>query len=169
MAFKKVIDNYDEYELEYNIVGDGEDRNKCQDLISQLGLKGNVNLLGPKSQEQIIDIIHDSHVFILPSITSDDGDMEGTPVSIMEAMASEMPVISTFHSGIPEVIQNDISGFLVPEKNTELLADKILKVIRKPEIWSKIGISARNFIKQNHNIDILNKELVTIYNRILKN
>ena len=169
MAFKKVVTNCDNYKLEYNIIGDGEKKGEYKRLIAEQGLKGQVNLLGLKSQEEIIKIIYDSHIFILPSVTANDGDMEGTPVSIMEAMATAMPVISTYHSGIPELIKDGVSGFLVPEKNIELLADKILYVINHPESWSKIGISARKFVEQNHNINTLNNELIEIYQQLLNN
>lgn len=168
-AFKILLKKINRIDLEYNIIGDGEDKDSLLRLIKNENLTYKIKILGWKTQEDIKNILYDSHIFVLPSITSQNGDMEGIPVSLMEAMATAMPVISTYHSGIPELIKDGVTGFLVPEKDVELLADKILYVINRPESWSKIGISARKFVEQNHNIQNLNKELLNIYQQLLNN
>lgn len=167
-AFKKIKKTHKGLPLEYIIVGDGEKREEYINLIHEENLTDVVKIIGWKTQDEVRDIMNNSHIFILPSITAIDGDMEGTPVSLMEAMASGMPVISTYHSGIPELIEHNISGFLVPEKDIDALADRILFLLAHPEIWPEMGNAGRIFIEKNHNIKTLNKSLMSIYETVLE-
>lgn len=70
-------------------------------------------------------MLDDADVFLLPSVTGADGDMEGIPVALMEAMAVGIPVVSTLHSGIPELVEADKSGWLVPENDARALAQRL--------------------------------------------
>ena len=79
----------------------------------------NFELLGSRSHREIPSLLRDSQVFLLPSVRSAAGDEEGTPVSLMEAMATGLPVVSTVHAGIPELVEEGVSGFLVPERDEE--------------------------------------------------
>lgn len=162
-AFKKVLKNFRGVPLEYNIVGEGENKKDYVNLIKEDGLSENIKILGWQTQEYVRANMSSSHIFILPRITSPDGDMEGIPVVLMEAMASGMPVISTYHSGIAEVVQDGISGFLVPEKNINALARRMLYLIEHPEIWPSMGQAGRTFIERHHNSKILNRQLTGIY------
>jgi len=153
--------------LEYNIAGDGPLKRKLENLISDLEIKGKVKFLGPQPQAIIRKLYAESHLFVLSSVTAKDGDQEGTPVTLLEAQASGLPVVSTFHAGIPEIVQNGKSGFLIPEKDVSALTDKINYLIEHPEIWPKMGQAGRNFIEARHNIDQLNKNLIEIYKRML--
>ena len=78
--------------------------------------------------------------------------MEGTPVVLMEAQACGLPVVSTYHSGIPEVVKDGESGFLVPEKDVDALAEKMEYLINHPELWPKMGEAGRKHIERNYNI-----------------
>jgi len=106
---------------------------------------------------------------LAPSITSQNGDQEGIPTTLMEAMACGLPVLSTFHSGIPELVQDGQSGFLVPERDVEALAEKLEHLLNHQECWSEMGLAGRKFVEANHDINKLNDRLVEIYEQLLEN
>lgn len=116
-------------------------------------------MLKPK---EVSRILFDSDVFILPSRTSFSGDMEGIPVSLMEAMSCGLAVISTFHSGIPELVQNGESGLLTKENDAEGAADAILKIIENPSLAEYLGENARKKIEESFDLNKLNKKLENI-------
>ena len=149
--------------IEYNIVGDGPAKNTLEGLIEELNVGNNVKLLGWRHQEEIIELMKHTDVFIAPSVVGGDGDEEGIPVVLMEALAQGMPVLSTQHSGIPELVQDGESGFLVPERNVEALADKLEFLIKHPEIWSEMGRKGRKHVERYFDIDNLNNRLVELY------
>ena len=149
--------------IEYNIVGDGPAKNTLEGLIEELNVGNNVKLLGWRHQEEIIELMKHTDVFIAPSVVGGDGDEEGIPVVLMEALAQGMPVLSTQHSGIPELVQDGESGFLVPERNVEALADKLEFLIKHPEIWSEMGLKGRKHVERYFDIDKLNNRLVELY------
>lgn len=150
----------------YKIIGDGCLNESLQVLIQRLNIVDKIELLGWKEQSEIREILNQSQILIAPSITSRDGDQEGIPVVLMEAMAMGIPVISTLHSGIPELVKDGVTGFLVPEKDVEALSQKIKYLIENPQVWEKIGHAGRKFIEENHNQILLNRELVDIYEKL---
>lgn len=145
-----------------DIIGDGEEKETLLELIRELDLVCDVTLNGWLTQEQVNEEIEKATLIILPSRTAINGDMEGIPVSLMEAMARGKLVISTYHSGIPELIQDKFNGWLVPENNSRLLANKIEEVLNSKESWSNISYQARKTIMDNFNIVKLNQELIRI-------
>lgn len=149
--------------LNYTIVGDGPLKESLQQLIQELNVDSIVTLVGWKQQQEVIEIINNSDIMLAPSVTSKDGDREGIPVAFMETMAMGLPIISTYHSGIPELIKNGVSGFLVPERDVDALAEKLNYLIEHPEVWQKMGIAGRAFVEEYYNVDKLNDKLVEIY------
>jgi colanic acid/amylovoran biosynthesis glycosyltransferase len=154
--------------IEYNIVGSGPLVQDLQKLTHNLNVSNSVNLLGWKQQQEIIHIINNSHILLAPSITDQEGDQEGIPTVIMEGMAMGLPVVSTYHSGIPELVENGVSGFLVPERDVDALTEKLRYLIEHPHIWSEMGTAGRAFVELHYNIDKLNDRLVEIYQNLLK-
>ena len=154
-------------DIEYTIVGDGPLKGYLQSLVQELEVTDTVRMVGPKPQQQIIEILDKAHILIAPSVTDKMGDQEGIPVVLMEAMAMGLPLVSTQHSGIPELVENGVTGFLVPERNTEALFDKLKYLVENPHIWAKMGRNARNFVKKHYDINELNDRLVEIYQRLL--
>jgi colanic acid/amylovoran biosynthesis glycosyltransferase len=155
-------------DIRYTIIGSGPLKSKLEELIQELGLGGIVTLAGPKTREEIIKTLSQSHIFLHPSVTANDGDQEASPVSIQEAMAMGLPVVSTFHGGIPELVENGVSGFLVPERDAEALAEKLIYLIDHPEQWFDLSQAGRARIKRQHEINQLNDRLVTIYQHLLE-
>ena len=155
------------HNIEYNIIGDGVLKSELQQLIKDNGAGHTVKLLGWKQQHEIVEILKNSHILLAPSVTSQDGDQEGIPVVLMEAMAMGLPVLSTQHSGIPELIENGVSGFLVPERDADALAEKLAYLIENSECWVEMGQAGRKCIEQNYDINKLNYQLVSLYKELL--
>jgi colanic acid/amylovoran biosynthesis glycosyltransferase len=155
--------------IEYGIAGDGLLKNKLENLIKELKIEEKVKLFGWQSQDEIIELVQKADILLAPSVTSKEGDQEGTPVTIMEALAVGLPVLSTQHSGIPELVQDGKTGFLVPERDVDALAEKLEYIIEHPETWPIIGHAGRRFIEEHYNIDKLNDQLIVIYHKLLDN
>ena len=153
----------DKPNIKYTIVGDGLLREDLQSLIEQLNVTDVVKLIGWKQQEQVVEILSNSDILLAPSVTAHNDDQEGIPVVLMETMAMGLPIISTQHSGIPELVQDGISGYLVPERNVDALAEKLNYLIEHPELWSSMGLAGRKFVEDNYNIDKLNDKLVEVF------
>ena len=155
------------FNVEYKIIGDGLLREDLQQLIDQLNVGHCVKLLGWKEKSAVLEILENSDVLLAPSVTANNGDQEGIPVALMEAMAVGLPVISTFHSGIPELVQNGVSGFLVAERDVEGLAGKLIHLIEHPERRHQMGQAGRLYVLEHYDINRLNDRLVKIYEELL--
>jgi colanic acid/amylovoran biosynthesis glycosyltransferase len=164
-AVAKVLKKYQN--IKYRIAGDGSLRTFLQKLIDELNICCNVQLIGWQSQDQIVKLLQESSLLLAPSVTSQTGDREGIPGVIMEAMAWGLPVISTNHSGIPEVIKDGENGLLVPERDIDALAEKLEYLIEHPERCDEISRSGRRFVEKYYDIDKLNDRLVEIYQGLL--
>lgn len=164
-AIAKVMRKYSN--IEYRIIGDGPLKEKLRILIKQHKLKNRIQLLGWMTQDEVHKYFTESHLFILPSITAKNGDQEGTPTVLIEAQAQGLSIVSTYHTGIPEVVQNGKSGFLVPERDADALAEKLEYLILHPEIWPKMGRTGRKYVEEHYDIKKLNQRLVEIYEDLL--
>jgi colanic acid/amylovoran biosynthesis glycosyltransferase len=154
--------------IEYKIAGDGHLKNALQKLIEDLKVSNNVKLLGWQRQDQVIELLRESDILLAPSVTSQNGDREGIPVAIVEALAGGLPVLSTLHSGISEAVQNGESGFLVPERDADALAEKLEYLIEHSELWPEMGRKGRSYVEEHYDIEKLNDRLVEIYQRLLE-
>jgi colanic acid/amylovoran biosynthesis glycosyltransferase len=152
----------------YTIVGDGPLAQHLARLVAELRVGDVVHLVGTKAQPDVIRILDDAHLLVAPSVVARNGDEEGTPAILMEAMAMGLPVIATRHSGIPEVVENGISGMLVPERDAGALARGIADVADRPDRWLPFGRAGRARILAQHDIETLNDSLVTIYQGLLE-
>lgn len=164
-AFAKVAKTYN---IKYTIVGDGVLRPRIEKLITDLKMTDKIEIAGWKERTELKTIFEKSDIFVLPSVTAINGDQEGTPTVLLEAMSSGLPVISTYHAGIPEMIKDGKSGFLVPERNIEVLAKRILSLIEHPEIWQEFGSAGRKYVEENHDIEKLNDRLEKIYIKLIE-
>ncbi len=150
-------------DLLYDLVGDGPLRGRIEKLIRELGLEKAVTLHGYAEGKRLHDLMDAAHVLVLSSVTAADGDQECTPVSLMDAQASGIPVLSTRHSGIPEVVRDGQSGFLVAEHDVPALAERLLYLAGHPETWPQMGRAGREHVEQNYNCDRLTRRLVELY------
>jgi colanic acid/amylovoran biosynthesis glycosyltransferase len=132
-----------------------------------LNIRDRVKLLGWKRQEEVVALLSGADILLAPSVTGADGDQEGIPVVLMEALAQGVPVLSTYHSGIPELVQDGQSGFLVPERDVAALADKLGYLVQHPECWPELGRAGRRYVETYYDINKLNDQLVDLYRRLL--
>lgn len=163
-AVAKTLSSYPD--IHYTVIGDGPLRDSFQELINDLKIESKVELVGWKSQDEIVALMKEADILLAPSVTSVDGDQEGIPVVLMEALAQGLPVLSTLHSGIPELIRDGESGYLVPERDVEALSDKLLMLISERDQWQDMGMAGRKCIEEDFNIYSLNNLLVKAYERL---
>jgi colanic acid/amylovoran biosynthesis glycosyltransferase len=149
----------------YTIVGEGPLRNDLERRAAELGIADRVHMPGMKPHGEVLAEIHNSHILLAPSITAANGDHEGIPNALKEAMATGMPVISTWHSGIPELVDDDKSGFLVPEKNAEALENRLRILIDHPDLWPRMGQAGREIVENGYDIHVLNARMLELYRR----
>jgi colanic acid/amylovoran biosynthesis glycosyltransferase len=148
--------------IRYDIVGDGPCREDLARLVHELDLSGTVRLLGPKDHGEVIEILKSAHILLAPSVTADNGDQEGIPVALMEGMAMGVLVVSTQHSGIPELIQNGVSGLLAPERDVDGLVERLDYLIRHADAWPDMTRAAREQVEKYYDVGKLNDRLVAI-------
>jgi colanic acid/amylovoran biosynthesis glycosyltransferase len=153
--------------VRYTVAGDGLLRAELDRMIDGLGLRAEVQLVGPKSHGEVIALMREAHLVVAPCVTAQNGDQEGIPNVLKEAMAMGVPVISTQHSGIPELVENGVSGFLVPERDPEALADRLAYLIDHPERWPAMGRAGRERVEAEFDSDKLTKELVELYQQVM--
>lgn len=151
------------------LIGDGPLRSDLEGVVRTLDLGAQVTFAGRRSQSEVIGAMHDADILIAPSVTARSGDQEGIPNVVKEAMATGMPVVSTRHSGIPELVHDGTSGFLVPERDAAALADRLAWLIDHPERWPTLGRAGRAKIEEAFDVDRLNDELDRRYSELASN
>ena len=136
------------------IVGYGPERERLQQQIDESGLRGQVELLGKLTQDQVIKLYRQASAFVLPCQVGKDGDRDGIPNVLLEAMAMQLPVISTTVSGIPEVLQHERNGLLVPPQNPASLAAAVQRVLSDGRLAQRLGRTARQTVLRQFDNDI---------------
>lgn len=126
-------------------VGDGDLRAQLESEACRRGIS--VDFVGWQSRQSILRLMHNSDLFVQPSVRTSDGNIDGIPNVLLEAMACGLPVIATAISGIPEIINQD-NGVLVPEKSSEKLMDAILKLARDNRYREYLRLNARQCVEQ---------------------
>jgi glycosyltransferase involved in cell wall biosynthesis len=142
-AFARIAAAFPEARLD--IVGDGPLRGACEALVAAKGLGDRVSLHGAQDHAAITGFTRRAAVFVLHSVTDPFGQTEGFPVAIAEAMASQLPVISTRHSGIPEHVQDGTTGLLVAEGDVEGTAHAMAVLLADPERAAEMGRAGRRY------------------------
>ncbi|MFH1440643.1 MAG: glycosyltransferase family 4 protein [Candidatus Omnitrophota bacterium] len=140
-----------------NIVGNGSERARLAMQIKDYGLLNEVNLLGDKTQKEVFDLMSSSSMIVLPSRS------EGIPVSLMEAMALRIPVISTKINGIPELIENEKNGFLVSVDDVKDLTEKIKKLIENKQLREIFVENGYKKVKDKFNLEKETDKLIKIW------
>ncbi|HTJ58442.1 MAG TPA: glycosyltransferase [Devosiaceae bacterium] len=159
-AFAELASRHPELDLKLDIAGSGPLFDELQGLVNRLGLSQRVRLLGGINHDEVRRLLDAAHIFVLHSVTAGDGDMEGIPVSIMEAMAMGLPVASTLHSGIPELVADGRSGLLVAERDAQAFADALGRLIGDPALVEGMGRDGRAIIERDYNADLQAERLL---------
>lgn len=153
--------------VEYSIVGDGPLRKSLEQLIGALGMAASIKVLGWKRQDEVAEILKTAHLMLAPSVTAADGNEEGIPNALKEGMAMGLPVVSTRHAGIPELVDDGVSGFLVPERDVGALVAALRRLIAHSEHWPAMGRAGRDRVEGRYDAAALNDHLVEIYRQAL--
>lgn len=148
--------------IHLDLIGDGPLAGPLKALVEELDLGAMVTFHGFLPHAEVAKALKDADAFVLPSVVAADGDMEGIPVSLMEAMASGLPVLSTRHSGIPELIEHGVNGLLADERDVAGLSNQIVTLINDPDGRAARAAKARDTIEQDFNLKTLSVQLSEI-------
>ena len=141
---------------ELTLIGDGALRPKLEERARGLA----VRFTGTLANAAVAEELRCAHVFVLASKTARDGDMEGVPVALMEAMAQGLPVVSTRHSGIQELVEPGISGLLGDEGDVAALAANMARMVQEAERWPAMGEAGAKRVREEFNVDTWNDLLM---------
>ncbi|MEM7230026.1 MAG: glycosyltransferase [Planctomycetota bacterium] len=142
-----------EKNLRLTIVGDGELREKTEREIEKLELDAHVTMLGAQPHARIAEILKSADIYTQHCVTAKDGDMEGLGVSFAEASACGLPVVSSVHNGIPDVVLHEETGLLCEERDTETMAEHISRLALSPELRLEMGRAGRAHIEKNFRLE----------------
>ena len=154
-AINRLIKSYPNIRL--RLVGDGPDRDGLALMIAGNGLSEYVTLEGSVNQDRIRDYYDQADIFVLASFA------EGVPVVLMEAMAMQIPCISTFVAGIPELIRNGIDGILVAPSDDRDLAGAIQQLVDDPDLRRRLGVAGRARVIERYDLDRSVAQLARIF------
>jgi colanic acid/amylovoran biosynthesis glycosyltransferase len=160
-AFRKVKDRYPNRQLFYDMVGLGPEQQSLQRLIAELDLSQSVSLLGPRTNEEVVAMMSQTDLFMLPSL------VEPLGVVLLEAQASGLPIVATEVDGIPFAVVPGRSALLVPPADADALADKLCWLINNPHTWSDMARVGREYVKSRFDIQILNNDLDSLCYQLL--
>lgn len=130
-------------EARLRMIGDGPLWRECASLVSELGLEKAVTMLGAQPHAVVSEEMRRARGFVQHSLEASSGDSEGTPVAVLEAGATGLPVVSTRHGGIPDVVIEGETGFLVAEGDVEGMAAALERLVTDPALASRLGAAAR--------------------------
>ncbi len=153
--------------VEYWAVGDGPLREELEELIRELNIASHIKLLGALTESEVLKLYQKADLFMLPSVTASDGDKEGQGLVLQEAQMAGLPVISTLHNGIPDGVLDNRSGFLVPERDINALAEKIEYLIQHPEIWKSFGETGQAFVQKTFDVSCVIDSLLKVYQKLI--
>lgn len=151
LAFQKTLKKHPDARL--IIGGNGPLLNTCNNLVKYLKIEKNVSFPGIITPDQYLDYLKESIAFVQHSITAESGDMEGTPVGVLEASAAGLPVISTIHAGIPDVIIHGKTGLLCQEHDVDQMATHMLQMLDDKEVAIIMGAAGKENIRNNFSME----------------
>jgi len=146
-AFQQVAKQLPESRL--IVAGDGPLLRPCQQKARGLNIAEKVTFRGAVSHREVQRLMHRARAYVQPSVIAGDGDREGTPVALLEAMASGLPMIASRHGGMPDVIEEGRTGFLFDEKDNTALAGHLLRLGRDVELATRVGQAASKHVRQH--------------------
>jgi colanic acid/amylovoran biosynthesis glycosyltransferase len=151
LAFKEVLDECPDARLV--MIGDGPLLETCKQLAEGLRIAAKVDFLGVRPHTEVAAAVRGARAFVQHSVKTSYGDSEGTPVAVLEAGASGLPVVATRHGGIVDVVTDGLTGFLVDEGDVEGMAIHMIELARHPDLAGRIGRAARQRVIQEFSMD----------------
>lgn len=159
-AFSTLLREHPKLCVEYRIVGDGPLEQDLKKQCAELRLTPYVKFTGSGSQETVIREMTRAHLFFLPSIE------EVLPVVLMEALATGLPCVAAATGSISQVLTDQVSGYLAEKASAADLADKLYRLISRPQAWPEMGAAGRHHIETHYNIHTLNNQLRDLYTKL---
>ena len=135
-------------DIHLSVAGDGPDRARLEAQARRLGVAENVSFLGYRSQQQVRELLAGTDVFVMSSFA------EGVPVVLMEAMAAHVAVVATRIAGIPELVEDGVSGFLVPPGDSHTVVEHVEQLLADADLRNPFGASGRRNVEQEFNITL---------------
>jgi len=154
-------------DIQMNIFGDGELMESLRQEAAELNIHENVQFKGLTDNAGIIKQLYNHDILIVPSVQAKDGDREGIPQTTVEGMATGIPAIASEHAGLPELVKNEVTGLLVPERDPAAIRDSILKLVEKPELVKKISLNGRKEVEKEHNIKTQVQKTENLYKSLI--
>lgn len=145
------------------IFGEGPMREELEELIDQLGLGGDVALAGERSQQELIPRFQSADIFALAPFVTEDGDRDGVPNVLAEAMACGLPVVSTAVAGIPELVHDGHTGLLVEPRDVDGLADRLDLLLADPPLRRRLGEAARRKVVEDFDLRTAARQLAALF------
>ena len=139
-------------DFECLIIGEGEEEEELRGLISSLGVGDTVRLAGPQPQSEVITLLQEASVFAVPCVVGQDGNRDGLPTVLLEAMALGTPCVSTNVTGIPEIIKNNETGLLVNQHDSDALAIAIKQLLDDAALRERLAVQARQLIEEHFDV-----------------
>ena len=162
-AFTIVKKNYqDTKRLKLLIAGEGRLKNRLRSLATELGIDNETEFLGAVPHNKVPEILNRLSVFVSVS------DSESFGVAVVEASACAIPVIVSEAGGLPEVVKNNVTGFIVPRRNSQATAEAIIKLIEDAELREGMGTAGRNFVLQNYEWNENASRMEKLYEKVIK-
>jgi glycosyltransferase involved in cell wall biosynthesis len=150
-ACRELVDQGREFVC--HIIGPGPEQQKLEALIAKLGLQDIVKLSGGLPHEEVIEQYDQATIFVLPCIRGSDGSLDGIPNVLPEAMAMELPVVSTTVSAIPELVQDQVNGLLVPPGDVQALVEALARLLDDPLLRTQLGKNGKRTVMEKFDIE----------------
>lgn len=150
------------------MVGDGPLREECRAFVLANGIEGSVDLCGARTPMEIAGLLRSARAFVQHSVRAESGDMEGTPLAVLEAMASGIPIVATRHAGIADVVVHEEHGLLCEEHDVEAMAMNLVRVARDPRLAGELGRAGRAKAERDHRVEDSIAGLQAILERVAR-
>jgi glycosyltransferase involved in cell wall biosynthesis len=134
------------------LIGDGKERPAIEAHIARLKLWDEVTLMGRQSRDRVSELLAKSDALVMPSVVTPSGMMDGIPNSLFEALATELPVVASAISGIPELVEDGRTGLLVPERDAGALAEALIKLYENPNLGRRLAKAGREKVLRDFNL-----------------
>ncbi|MFN7177516.1 MAG: glycosyltransferase, partial [Thermaurantiacus sp.] len=151
------------HDLRYRVIGEGPERPRLEALARDLGIADIVDMPGAVPSSEVASELAAADIFLGPSITDSTGAMDATIGTIKEAALVGVPIVATRHGGIPELIEDGVTGLLVPERDPVALANAVARLLDAPEIWPDLTQRARAAAEQAYGIPAVAERIDAVY------
>lgn len=152
--------------MHLTLIGEGELEPRCRALVHERGIDDHVTFAGVLSHADVADHLARADVALVPSIVARNHDREGSPTVAKEASACGTPVVGTYHAGLPAIVEDGETGFLVPERHVEALTDRLIRLLDAPALRARMGRAARNKMEQEFALNDRVAELERLYDEV---